>query len=88
MIGANNSINSTLYANLGFDLMRDFAPVARIYRVFQVMEVNPTFPARTAPEFIAYAKANPGKINFASAGTGSVAHVTGEWFKMMAGIDM
>jgi len=59
-----------------------------IYRVYQVMEVNPAFPARTVPEFIAYAKAHPGKINFASAGTGSVAHVTGEWFKMMAGIDM
>jgi tripartite-type tricarboxylate transporter receptor subunit TctC len=52
------------------------------------MEVNPAFPARTVPEFIAYAKANPGKINFGSAGTGSVAHVTGEWFKMMAGVDM
>ena len=69
-------------------LLRDFAPVAGIYRVFQVMVVNPTFPARTVPEFIAYAKANPGKINFGSAGTGSVAHVTGEWFKMTAGITM
>ena len=88
VIGANNPINSTLYANLGFDLLRDFAPVAGIYRVFQVMEVNPAFPAKTVPEFIAYAKAHPGKINFGSAGTGSVAHVTGEWFKMMAGIDM
>jgi tripartite-type tricarboxylate transporter receptor subunit TctC len=88
VIGANNPINSTLYANLGFDLLRDFAPVAGIYRVYQVMEVNPAFPARTVPEFIAYAKAHPGKINFGSAGTGSVAHVTGEWFKMMAGIDM
>jgi tripartite-type tricarboxylate transporter receptor subunit TctC len=88
VIGANNPINSTLYANLSFDLLKDFAPVAGIYRVFQVMEVNPAFPARTVPEFIAYAKANPGKINFGSAGTGSVAHVTGEWFKMMAGIDM
>ena len=63
-------------------------PVAGIYRVHQVMEVNPSFPARTVPEFIAYAKANPGKINFASAGSGSVAHVTGELFKMMAGVDM
>ncbi len=88
VIGANNPINSTLYANLGFDLLKDFAPVAGIYRVFQVMEVNPAFPAKTVPEFIAYAKAHPGKINFGSAGTGSVAHVTGEWFKMMAGIDM
>ena len=88
VIGANNPINSTLYANLGFDLLKDFAPVAGIYRVFQVMEVNPAFPAKTVPEFIAYAKAHPDKINFGSAGTGSVAHVTGEWFKMMAGIDM
>jgi tripartite-type tricarboxylate transporter receptor subunit TctC len=88
VIGANNPINSTLYDKLGFDLLRDFAPVAGIYRVYQVMEVNPSFPAKTVPEFIAYAKANPGKVNFGSAGTGSVAHVTGEWFKMMAGIDM
>jgi tripartite-type tricarboxylate transporter receptor subunit TctC len=88
VIGANNPINTTLYDKLGFDLLRDFAPVAGIYRVYQVMEVNPAFPARTVPEFIAYAKANPGKINFGSAGTGSVAHVTGEWFKMMAGVDM
>ena len=88
MIGANNPINSTLYDKLGFDLLRDFAPVAGIYRVYQVMVVNPPFPAKTVPEFIAYAKANPGKINFGSAGTGSVAHVTGELFKMMAGIDM
>jgi tripartite-type tricarboxylate transporter receptor subunit TctC len=88
VIGANNPINTTLYDKLGFDLLRDFAPVAGIYRVYQVMEVNPAFPAQTVPEFIAYAKAHPGKINFGSAGTGSVAHVTGEWFKMMAGIDM
>jgi tripartite-type tricarboxylate transporter receptor subunit TctC len=88
VIGANNPINTMLYDKLGFDLLRDFAPVAGIYRVYQVMEVNPAFPARTVPEFIAYAKAHPGKINFGSAGTGSVAHVTGEWFKMMAGIDM
>ncbi len=88
VIGANNPINSTLYQKLSFDLLKDFAPVAGIYRVFQVMVVNPSFPARTVPEFIAYAKANPGKINFGSAGTGSVANVTGEWFKMKAGIDM
>jgi tripartite-type tricarboxylate transporter receptor subunit TctC len=88
VIGANNPINTTLYDKLGFDLLRDFAPVAGIYRVFQVMVVKPDFPARTVPEFIAYAKANPGKINFGSAGTGSVAHVTGEWFKMMAGVTM
>jgi tripartite-type tricarboxylate transporter receptor subunit TctC len=88
VIGANNPINTTLYDKLGFDLLRDFAAVAGIYRVYQVMEVNPAFPARSVPEFIAYAKANPGKINFGSAGTGSVAHVTGEWFKMKAGVDM
>src|SRR5471032_2536224 len=70
-VGANNPINSTLYDKLSFDLLRDFAPVAGIYRVYQVMVVNPTFPARTVAEFIAYAKANPGKINFGSAGTGS-----------------
>ncbi|HTR84924.1 MAG TPA: tripartite tricarboxylate transporter substrate binding protein [Reyranella sp.] len=88
VIGANNPINATLYDKLGFDLLRDFAAVAGIYRVFQVMEVNPSFPAKTVPEFIAYAKAHPGKINYGSAGTGSVAHATGELFKMMAGVDM
>jgi tripartite-type tricarboxylate transporter receptor subunit TctC len=88
VIGANNPINATLYSKLSFDLLKDFAPVAGIYRVYQVMDVNPTFPAKTVPEFIAYAKANPGKVNFGSAGTGSVAHVTGELFKMKTGIDM
>ena len=88
VIGANNPINSTLYDKLGFDLLRDFAPVAGIYRVYQVMVVNPSFPAKSGAEFIAYAKANPGKINFGSAGTGSVAHVTGEWFRMTAGVTM
>jgi len=78
VIGANNAINATLYDNLNFNLIRDIVPVAGIYRVPQVMEVNPAFPAKTVPEFIAYAKANPGKINFASGGNGSVAHVTGE----------
>jgi tripartite-type tricarboxylate transporter receptor subunit TctC len=81
-------INATLYENLNYDFIRDIAPVASIYRVPQMMEVNPSFPAKTVPEFIAYAKANPGKINFASAGGGSVAHVTGELFKMMAGVNM
>jgi tripartite-type tricarboxylate transporter receptor subunit TctC len=88
VIGANNAINATLYDNLNFNLIRDIVPVAGIYRVPQVMEVNPAFPAKTVPEFIAYAKANPGKINFASGGNGSVAHVTGELFKMMASIQM
>jgi len=88
VIGANNPINSTLYDKLSFDLLRDFIAVAGIYRVYQVMVVNPSFPAKSGAEFIAYARANPGKINFGSAGTGSVAHVSGEYFKMLAGIDM
>jgi tripartite-type tricarboxylate transporter receptor subunit TctC len=87
-VGSNNMINATLYKDLPFDFIRDIAPVASIYRVPQVMEVNPAFSARTVPEFITYAKANPGKVNFASAGVGSVAHVTGELFKMMAGVNM
>jgi len=88
VIGANNAINASLYDNLNFNVLRDVVPVAGIYRVPQVMEVNPNFPAHSVPEFIAYAKANAGKINFASAGSGSVAHVTGEYFKMMTGIEM
>jgi tripartite-type tricarboxylate transporter receptor subunit TctC len=88
VIGANNPINSTLYDKLSFDLLRDFTAVAGIYRVYQVMVVNPSFPAKTGAEFVAYVKANPGKINFGSAGTGSVAHVSGEYFKMLAGVDM
>ena len=88
VIGANNAINATLYDKLNFNLLRDIEPVAGIYLVRQVMEVNPAFPARSVPEFIAYARANPGKINFASAGSGSVAQVTGELFKMMAGVTM
>jgi len=88
VIGANNPINATLYDKPGYDLLKDFAAVAGIYRVYQVMVVKPDFPAKTGAEFIAYAKANPGKINFGSAGTGSVAHVSGELFKMMAGVDM
>ncbi len=88
VVGANNAINASLYDNLTFNMLRDIVPVAGIYRVPQVMEVNPAFPAKTVPEFIAYAKANPGQVNFASAGSGSVAHVTGEYFKMMSGIQM
>jgi tripartite-type tricarboxylate transporter receptor subunit TctC len=87
-VGSNNFINATLYDNLTFDFLRDCTLVASFYRVPQVMEVHPSFPAKTVPEFIAYAKANPGKVNFASAGTGSVAHAAGELFKMMAGINM
>ena len=88
VVGANNPINTTLYDKLSFDLLRDFAAVAGIYRVYQVMVVNPSFPARTGAEFVAYVKAHPGKINYGSAGTGSVAHVSGELFKMLAGVDM
>jgi tripartite-type tricarboxylate transporter receptor subunit TctC len=87
-IGSNNMINATLYEKLSYNFIRDIAPVASIARVPQVMEVNFSFPAKSVPEFIAYAKANPGKISFASAGTGSVAHVTGELFKMMTGVNM
>ena len=88
VIGANNAINATLYKKLNFNLIRGIVPVASIYRVRQVMEVHPSFPARTVAEFITHAKANPGKVNFASAGNGSVAHVTGELFKMMTGVNM
>jgi tripartite-type tricarboxylate transporter receptor subunit TctC len=87
-IGSNNMINATLYQKLNYNFIQDIAPVASIYRVPQVMEVNPSFPAKTVPEFIAYAKAHPGEISFASAGNGSVAHVTGELFKMMTGVNM
>ncbi len=87
-IGSNNMINATLYEKLNYNFIRDIAPVASIYRVSQVMEVNPSFPAKTVPEFIAHAKAHPGEISFASAGNGSVAHVTGELFKMMTGVNM
>jgi tripartite-type tricarboxylate transporter receptor subunit TctC len=88
MTGPNNAVNATLYDNLNFTFVRDIAPVAGIMRVPLVMEVNLSVPARTVPEFIAYAKANPGKINMASAGNGTAVHVSGELFKMMTGIDM
>ena len=83
-----NAINTTLYEKLNFDFIRDIVPVAGIMRTPLVMEVNPSFPAKTVAEFIAYAKANPGKINMASAGNGTSGHVAGELFKMMAGINM
>jgi tripartite-type tricarboxylate transporter receptor subunit TctC len=83
-----NAINATLYDKLGFNFMNDIATVASVARTPGVMEVNPSFPAKTVPEFIAYAKANPGKVNMASAGTGNVTHMWGELFKLMAGVDL
>ena len=87
-VGMNNMINATLYERLNFNFIRDIAPVASILRAPQVMLVNPSVAARTLPEFITYAKANPGKINMASAGIGSPTHLSGELFKMMTGINM
>jgi tripartite-type tricarboxylate transporter receptor subunit TctC len=83
-----NVISTTLYDKLSFDFLHDILPVARISRDSLFMVVNPSFPAKTVPEFIAYAKANPGKINMASAGNGSPQHVAGELFKMMANVEM
>jgi len=85
---AANAVNATLYEKLNFNFMADIAPVAGIMRVPNVMVVNPSFPAKTVPEFIAYAKANPGKINLASGGAGGVDHMAGELLKMMTGIHM
>jgi len=82
------AINATLYEKLNFNFIRDFAPIAGIIRIPDVMVVNPSVPARTVREFIAYAKANPGKINFASPGIGTTVHLSGELFKMMTGVDM
>ena len=83
-----NAINATLYNNLSFDFLRDIVPVAGMSRGRLVMAVNPSFPAKTVPEFISYAKANPNKISMASAGNGSPQHVAGELFKMMTGVEM
>ena len=83
-----NAINASLYKNLSFNVLRDLAPVASFMRVPNVMEVSPTVPINTVPEFIAYAKANPGKLMFASSGVGTTIHMSGELFKAMAGVDM
>jgi tripartite-type tricarboxylate transporter receptor subunit TctC len=88
LVNSQNAINATLYDKLSFNFMRDIAPVAGLTLVPLVMEVSASFPAKTVPEFIAYAKANPGKINMASAGVGGPQHVAGELFKFMAGVDM
>jgi tripartite-type tricarboxylate transporter receptor subunit TctC len=88
LAGPPTAINATLYEKLNFNFIRDIAPIASIVREPLIMAVNPSVPAKTVPEFIAYAKANPGKINMASAGNGSVVHIAGELFKMMAGVDM
>ena len=88
MFDTVNAINATLYTNLSYDLLHDIVPVASISRGPGLMVVNPSFPAKSVPEFIAYAKANPGKINMATAGSGSMLDVYGELFMMMAGVDM
>jgi tripartite-type tricarboxylate transporter receptor subunit TctC len=88
LAGSPNAINATLYDKLSFNFIRDIAPVAGIIRTPLVMVVHPSFPAKTVPEFIAYAKANPRKVNMGSPGNGTMPHVSGELFKMMASIDM
>jgi tripartite-type tricarboxylate transporter receptor subunit TctC len=88
VMNSQNTINAALYTKLNFDFVRDIAPIALVDRVPLVMEVTPSFPAKTVPEFIAYAKAHPGKINMASGGIGGPQHVAGELFKYMAGVDL
>jgi len=88
LVNAANAVNATLYDNLSFNFVRDIAPVAGIMAASSVMVVHPSVPAKTVPEFIAYAKANPGKINMASGGVGSPSHVAGELFKMMADVNI
>jgi tripartite-type tricarboxylate transporter receptor subunit TctC len=88
LVGLFNAINATLYDKLNFDFIRDISPVASIVRPTLVMVLNPSVPAKTVPEFIAYAKANPGKINMASSGNGTPLHVSGELFRMMTGVNI
>jgi len=88
LASSSNAVNTTLYDKLSFDFMRDTVPVAGLVRVPNIMVVNPSVPAKTVPEFIAYAKANPGKINMATAGNGSTTHVSGELFKQLAGVNL
>jgi tripartite-type tricarboxylate transporter receptor subunit TctC len=88
LVGINNVLNVTLYNKLNFDFMHDIVPVAGLNRGYGVLVVNPSFPVKSVPEFIAYAKANPGKISYASGGSGSAPHLYGELFKAMAGVDL
>jgi tripartite-type tricarboxylate transporter receptor subunit TctC len=88
LVNPANAINATLYPKLSFNFLRDIAPVAGIMRVPNVMEVHPSVPAKTVAEFIAYAKANPGKINWATSGNGTSVHLSGELFKLMAGVEL
>jgi tripartite-type tricarboxylate transporter receptor subunit TctC len=88
LVGGLNAVNATFYDKLNYNFLRDIAPVASIIRTPFAMVVNPTVPAKTVPEFIAYARTSPGKINYASAGSGTATHLTGELFKMMAGVSM
>ena len=88
LVAPANAINATLYGKLNFDFLRDIVPVAGIIRFANVVVVNPSLPIKTIPELIAYAKANPGKLNMASSGNGSTIHMSGELFKMLTGINM
>ncbi len=88
LVAPANAVNATLYEKLNYNFLRDIAPVAGIIRFPNVIVVNPQLPVKTVPELIAYAKANPGKLNMASAGNGSTIHMSGELFKMMTGINM
>jgi tripartite-type tricarboxylate transporter receptor subunit TctC len=88
LASSSNASNAALYDNLSFNFIRDIAPVAGIARTSLVMVVNPSVPAKDVPEFVAYAKANPGKVNMASGGTGGIGHLAGELFKMMAGVSL
>jgi tripartite-type tricarboxylate transporter receptor subunit TctC len=87
VLSSSNAVNATLYDRLNFNLLRDFAPVAGFIRSTFVMEVHPSLPVTSGPEFIAYADANPGRITMASAGIGSAIHMTGELFRMMTGVN-
>jgi len=88
LVGTPNAINATLYDNLNFNFIRDITPIGTLFRGALVMVVHPSVPAKTVPEFIAYAKANPGKLSYGSGGVGGITHITPELFKIMAGVNM